>query len=156
MLKNIILQLLKLFYPLVKKWMPFQLFAYLSVGAANTLLNIGLFALLFTLMKSFPLAVETSTAISFGITVLTGFWLTKNFAFTQAGNEKKEVQKQFSKYALVALQGQLSAYLLTKGMIVLLYMNATLAYVITAIIMLTVNYFLQKYFTFRTKKVSIN
>jgi len=155
MLKNYIHQLLKFFYPLVRKLIPYQVYVYLAVGAANTLLNIGLFIVLYLALTNTLLAVEIATVISFTVTVITGFWLSKNFAFTEASNEKKETQKQFGKYALVALQGQLSAYLLTKVMIVLLSMNASVAYVITAIIMLTLNYFLQKYFTFRKKKLSI-
>lgn len=153
MLQKFILQLLNFFYPLMKKFIPFQMYAYLAVGAANTLLNIGLFILCYQAFVATSLAVETATVFSFVITVITGFWLHKNFVFTDAGNDKKDIQQQFGKYALVALQGQLSAYLLTKGMIVLLKMNASAAYVITAVIMLTLNYFLQKYFTFRNRKV---
>ena len=146
-------QLLKLFYPLVKKLMPFQVYAYLAVGAANTVLNIVLFAVLYMALAQTLLAVEAATVISFVITVLTGFWLNKNFAFTNASKEKKETRKQFGKYFLVSLQGQLSAYLLTKGTIVLLDLDASRAYVITALIMLTINYFLQKYYTFHSRKV---
>lgn len=156
MLKKFILQLLNFFYPLVRKFMPFTVYTYLAVGAANTLLNIGLFILCYQVFFATSLAVETATVISFVITVISGFWLHKNFAFTDAGNDKKDIQQQFGKYALVALQGQLSAYLLTKGMTVLLKMNASVAYVITAIIMLTLNYFLQKYFTFRKRRTVVS
>lgn len=156
MLKKFILQLLNIFYPLVKKFMPFQVYAYLAVGAANTVFNIGLFILCYRAFAAAALAFEAATVISFVITVITGFWLHKNFAFSDSGNKRKDLLQQFGKYGLVALQGQLSAYLLTKGMIVLLKMNASLAYIFTAVIMLTLNYFLQKYFTFRKNKVSVN
>lgn len=155
MLKNYIHQLLKFFYPPVKKLMPYQVYAYLAVGTANTLLNIGLFAALYLAFATSLLAVEAATVISFVVTVMTGFWLNKNFAFTNGGDGKKEKVKQFGKYGLVALQGQCSAYLLTKGMIVLFNINASVAYFITAVIMLTLNYFLQKYFTFRRKKLCV-
>jgi putative flippase GtrA len=152
MLKKFILQLLNFFYPLVKKFIPFQVYAYLAVGAANTVFNIGLFIICYKALSATALAVEAATAISFATTVITGFWLHKNFAFTDSGNEKKDILQQFGKYALVALQGQLSAYLLTKGMIVLLKMNASVSYIITAVIMLTLNYFLQKYYTFKKQR----
>jgi len=155
MLRNFIHQLLKFFYPRVKKLMPYQVYAYLAVGAANTLLNIGLFLVLYLALTNTLLVVEIATVISFTVTVITGFWLSKKFAFTDTANDKAATQKQFGKYALVALQGQLSAYLLTKGMIVVINMDASIAYFITAVIMLTLNYFLQKYFTFRKKKLSI-
>ncbi|HEX4957754.1 MAG TPA: GtrA family protein [Lacibacter sp.] len=156
MVRKYIHLLLKFFYPVIKKLIPFEVYAYLTVGAVNTILNIGLFMLLYLMFSNTVLAVETATFISFFVTVLTGFWLQKNFAFTTAGNEKSDTRQQFMKYALVALQGQLSAYLLTKGMILLLHINASAAYVITSIIMLTLNYFLQKYFTFKKRRTIVS
>jgi len=151
MLKNSIHRLLKFFYPLVKKLMPYQVYAYLAVGAANTLLNIGLFIVLYVALAHTMLAVEVATLISFLLTVLSGFWLSKNFAFTSSDNGRKETQKQFGKYFLVSLQGQFSDYLITKGLIIVLLMNPTLAYLISTVVMLILNYFLQKYFTFRSR-----
>ncbi len=155
MLKNIIHTLLKFFYPLVKKLIPYQLYAYLAVGAANTVLNIGLFTVLFLTLDSSVIAVEVATTISFSITVITGFWLTKNFAFTSASNDKAATKKQFGKYFFVALQGQFSDYLITKGLIVVVLLHPTLAYLLSTFIMLILNYFLQKYFTFRNKKIIV-
>lgn len=156
MLKKIILRLLSFFYPLVKKFIPFHIYAYLAVGAANTVLNISLFAILYLLLQSTVFALEAATIISFGITVITGFWLNRTFAFTDAANEKKEINRQFSRYFLVSLQGQFTDYLLTKGFVVILFFNPLLAYFISTAIMLTLTYFLQKYFTFRSKKIRIN
>ena len=152
MIKYFILQSLKLFYPLVKKLMPFQVYAYLAVGAANTVFNIGLFSALYLALSKTIFAVEIATVVSFLITVLTGFWLSKNFAFTSAADGKKETQKQFGKYFLVSFQGQFSDYLITKGLIIFLELNPVVAYFISTFIMLIINYFLQKYFTFRSIK----
>lgn len=155
MLKKLLLQLLDFFYPMVKKMLPFEIYAYLAVGALNTALNIGLFTLLFLHLKNSLLAVEIATGIAFIITVCSGFWLNKHLAFTTSSKEKKDTKKQFGKYALVALQGQLNAYLLTKGMIVWLSLSPSYSYFLTAVIMLTINYFLQKYFTFRSRQKMI-
>lgn len=147
---RLIRQLLKYFYPLFSRWLPYQVYAYLAVGAANTIFNIGLFAIVYHGTKnSSSLSVEIATVISFTISAISGFWLNKHFAFTQADNEKRATGKQFTKYVLVAVQGQISAYLLTKGMVSFLLMDASVAYLLTAIIMLAINYFLQKHFTFR-------
>lgn len=156
MIRNLIHQLLKFFYPLVKKLMPYQVYAYLSVGAANTLLNIGLFVVLYLALAHTMLAVEVATIVSFAVTVITGFWLSKNFAFTDAANDKAATKKQFGKYFLVSLQGQFSDYLITKGLIIVLLMNPTVAYLISTVIMLILNYFLQKYYTFRNNKTNIS
>lgn len=156
MLKKFILQLLNMFYPLIRKFIPFQVYAYLAVGAANTVLNIALFAVLYLAFTYTTLAVEAATVLSFSITVITGFWLSKNFAFTDARKEKKETHRQFRKYFLVSLQGQFSDYLITKGLIVFLLMNPVIAYFISTFIMLILNYFLQKYYTFKTKRIGLN
>ena len=159
MVKNIINYFLKLFYPLFKKVMPYQVYAYLAVGAANTLFNIGMFTAFYLLIShssgflifSFNcknLAVEFATIISFLLSVFSGFWLSKTFAFTEASNEKREKTKQFGKYFLVSLQGQFSDYLITKGLIIFLLIDPTTAYLISTLIMLILNYFLQKYYTF--------
>ncbi len=152
MLSNLIHRMLDFFYPLVKKLLPYEVYVYMAVGAANTVLNIVLFIILYNVLNHMAFAVEVATMVSFVITVLTGFWLNKNFAFTNAANKKSEVQKQFGRYFLVSLQGQFSDYLITKALILVLAMHPNIAYIISTVIMLTVNYFLQKYYTFSTKK----
>ncbi len=162
MIKKIIRHFLELFYPLFKKLLSFQAYAYLVVGAANTLFNIGMFTLVYLLISKSDgfllfgfdcknLAVELATVISFLLSVISGFWLSKNFAFTNASNDKAEKTKQFGKYFLVSLQGQFSDYLITKALIVFMLIEPTIAYVISTIIMLILNYFLQKYFTFSVR-----
>jgi putative flippase GtrA len=155
MLQCLIHQLLRFFYPLVKKLLPYQVYAYLAVGAANTLLNIGLFMIVYFWLSHAIFAVEMATAASFLVTVVSGFWLNKNIAFTNADSGKKDTQKQFGKYFLVSLQGQCSDYLITKALIVLLTFNPGWAYIVSTGIMLVINYFLQKYFTFRNKKLRL-
>jgi putative flippase GtrA len=142
--------------------MPFQVYAYLAVGAANTVFNIVLFTVCYWLIAAravsvagvqiHTLAVETATVISFGVTVITGFWLSKNFAFATASDDKNEKAKQFGRYFLVSLQGQFSDYLITKALIMLLFIKPVIAYFTSTFIMLAVNYFLQKYYTFKAKK----
>ncbi len=167
MIKNTIQWGLNLFYPLFKKFLSFQVYAYLAVGAANTIFNIVLFFVFYFLLISAEnfyslginlstLAVEIATFFSFLISVLTGFWLSKNFAFTNSSNQKREKTKQFGKYFLVSLQGQFSDYLITKGLVIFLHTEPRLAYCISTIIMLILNYSLQKHYTFKAKKENVN
>ena len=162
MMKQFIHRVLLFFYPLMIKWIPFQVFSYLSVGAANTIFNIGLFILCFHTLALWnhifiqKVALELATIISFVVTAITGFWLNKNFAFREASNERNEQIKQFGKYTFVSLQGQFSDYLITKGLVLFLFFHPSIAYCISTIIMLILNYFLQKYFTFRKLKVMID
>lgn len=160
MLKKNIGLLLNLFYPLFKKVLPYQLYAYLAVGAANTALNIVLFAIFYQLvlpdtdllLGSFSIASYTiSLILAFLITVPTGFWLAKYFAFNQADTANSKSKEQLVKYFLVVLQGLVCDYLILKALIVLLNMQPTIAKIVSTCIVLTFNYLLQKYFTFRVK-----
>jgi|GEM_PF-1061223 putative flippase GtrA len=159
-LKSFINFFLKLFYPIFKKWLPFQVYAYLGVGAANTLLNIVLFAIFYEVLPKEGIVLFNQTIasytialiIAFILTVPSGFWLAKYFAFTGAEDNRKENQKQLGKYFLVVLQGLISDYLILKLLIVFTGMHPTIAKTLSTVIVLTVNFILQKYFTFRDKK----
>jgi putative flippase GtrA len=161
--KKLIHHFLDLVYPLFKRILPYQVFAYLGVGAMNTALNIILFAVLYQLLlpepgisiNGFLIASYTiSLLIAFLVTVPTGFWLSKNFAFAAGGSESNEAGKQMGKYFLVVLQGLVSDYLLLKVLIVYGDFHPTLAKIISTFVVLSCNYLLQKYFTFKTKGVS--
>ncbi len=157
--KNFILVSLDLFYPLFKRLLPRQVFAYLAVGAANTILNVCLFAMFYQLIfpqRNFSVAggsvasYTLSLLIAFFITVPTGFWLSKNFAFTDAKADKQSF-KQLMRYFLVVLQGLGSDYLVMKGLIVYAGLNPSIAKIISTMLVLTLNYLLQRSFTFNTK-----
>ncbi|WP_296703388.1 GtrA family protein [Algoriphagus sp.] len=158
-LKKGIESFLQFFYPIFKKWLAYDVYAYLAVGAINTALNILLFAILYEfilpkdgwiladyLIASYTLAL----LISFFATIPTGFWLSKNFAFKSASSETKKTTKQLFKYILVVGQGLGSDYLILKGLIVFFEMEPTVAKIFSTVIVLTVNFLLQKYFTFKT------
>ena len=157
-LKRGIFYFLNIFYPIFRKWIPFQVYAYLAVGAANTLLNILLVAFFYELIlpqKTFGfLGLELASytialILAFIITVPTGFWLSKHFAFVMAANNRSANQKQLLKYFLVVLQGVGSDYLILKLLIIYCGLQPTMAKFLSTIMVVTVNYLLQKYFTFR-------
>ena len=162
MIKSLLQQLLNLFYPLVKKWLPFDVYAYLAVGAINTGLNILLFAALYQFL---PLQIQLGSSgiviasytvgllLAFIATVPTGFWLAKNLAFQQSATT--DSGKQLIKYFLVVLQGLLTDYLLMLAMIELLHVHPTVAKIMSTLIVLSFNYLLQKYFTFKAVRVEV-
>lgn len=160
MLKKIIQYFLQLFYPVFKKILPYRVYAYLAVGAANTALNIGLYTLLYRLIipqpgvmiRDFLVASYTiSLLIAFLVTVPTGYWLAKHFAFNTGANVPSQNFKQIGRYFIVVLQGLGSDYLILKGLIVFFNVDPVMAKIISTLIVLTVNYLLQKYFTFKMK-----
>ena len=149
---------LHLFYPIFKKWMNYQVYAYLAVGAINTALNIFIFAALYEWVlpkagydiQGYNVASYTvALIIAFFATIPTGFWLSKNFAFKTETTSKKKTGFQFFKYFLVVGQGLGSDYLLLKAQVVLFDIEPTVAKIISTVVVLTVNFLLQKYFTFK-------
>ncbi len=155
-MQGLIQQFLQLFYTPFSKWLPFEIYAYLAVGAANTLLNILLFTLFYEVILpkqtfDFTLfAIESYTLsllIAFVLTLPTGFWLSKTFAFLNA--QSSQTAWQFSKYFLVVLQGLLSDYLVFKLCIVFLAMDPVGAKITSTFLVISINYLLQKYFTFK-------
>lgn len=146
------------FYRIFKKWLPYDVYAYLAVGGLNTALNILIFAVFYEwilpkqgiwildfTIQSYSIAL----LLAFFATIPTGFWLSKNFAFKQAEEPLKKTPKQLFKYLLVVGQGLGSDYLILKSLVLFLEIEPTLAKLISTGIVLTVNFLLQKYFTFK-------
>ncbi len=161
MLNQSISYFLRAFYPLFRKVLPFQVYTYLACGAVNTALNIVLFALFYQVLLPLPGVViaghmipsyTISLIIAFLLTVPTGFWLNKQFAFKKDQQEATADRKQGVKYFLVVLQGLLSDYLIMLAFIVWFHFHPTVAKIISTVIVLSLNYLLQKHFTFKTDK----
>ena len=159
MIRSLIQTVLDIFYPLFERFFPYDVYAYLAVGAANTALNIFLFAICYQFVLppegasffGFTIASYTiSLIVAFFATIPTGFWLAKHFAF-KSGAGTGRTGRQLGKYFLVVLQGLGSDYLLLVGFILLAGFHPTLAKVVSTVIVLSVNFLLQKYFTFQVK-----
>ena len=156
-MKNLINRILELLYPPFKRLMNFSVFAYLSLGAVNTVLNIALFALFYQiiLIKSeyliFDRPIESYTislVYAFLLTIPSGYWLAKHFAFKTENSAS--TASSFIKYSMVVTQGLISDFLLMKLMIEVMDIHPTIAKVNSTVIVLTANYILQKYFTFKS------
>lgn len=155
-MKKIINKILDLIYPMFGRFMTRSVFAYLSLGAANTALNILLFAWAYHFLfesesyevSSFEIQSYTlSLLFAFILTVPSGYWLAKHFAF-QSDVEQSSIAS-FFKYCLVVGQGLVSDYVIMKVLIVWLLAHPTIAKISSTVIVLTINYLLQKYFTFK-------
>ena len=152
---------LRIFYTPVKRFLPFQVYTYLACGAANTFLNIVLFAFFYQVILPQPgfyignllfASYTISLVIAFMLTVPTGFWFNKNFAFRQEEDAPGTKGKtQGIKYFLVVLQGLLSDYLIMVCLILYCHLHPTLAKIISTVVVLSLNYLLQKHFTFKNR-----
>lgn len=159
MLYRIINYILQLIYPIFRSVFPYELFAYLAVGAMNTALNIIIFAIIYNYIALLPemhihgysIANYTiALLVAFIATAPTGYWLARHFAFTKSKTQR--VLLQFIKYLVVVVQGLISDYLILKALIVVFNVYPTIAKIISTIIVLSLNYILQKFFTFQVRR----
>lgn len=157
--KNKILIFLHFLYPLGKPFFTFEIFTYHIVGIVNTTFNILLFWLLYnyvfanTSISFYGTIVASHTIcllLAFAASIPTGYWLNKNFAF-QANSSEASSKNRFWKYVLVVSQGLLLDFALFTFLIQALDVKPNLAKLISTVIIVTINYLLQKHFTFRKK-----
>jgi putative flippase GtrA len=151
---------LGIFYPVFRRFLPYQVYAYLAVGSLNTALNLVLFFGFFHFMVPASGIViyhntiapyTVSLLLAFIATIPTGYYLNSYFAFSD-DSRSEDHKKVIIKYFLVVLQGLLADYLLLRLLVEVAHLYPTVAKVISTVVILTVNYLLQKHFTFKNKK----
>lgn len=167
-LKSSISAVLLLFYQLIfRKFLNFQVYSYLVIGVFNTAWNILLFHIFYYHILPAKLNqpwdfLPTHTLaliLAFCLTAPIGFYLMRNFTFTQ-GTQSALIQ--FVKYIYVLLQGlgleSLIVYAMVEFMQIekFIHSGATVAKICASAIVATINFFLQRYFTFSRKKIKVD
>lgn len=138
--------------------MPLQTFRYAACGGGNTVLAIIVFNLSntllfggdnvdlgFVVLKSYNAALFVSFCVSFTV----GFLLMKYVVFT-ASNIKGRVQ--LFRYLVSYLVNLALSYFLMKILVEYASINATVAQLITTVVVIALSYLTQKHFSFGTKK----
>ena len=167
------------FYPFFKKIMPLQTFRYAACGGGNMVTGFIVFTLVYhivalqhqvnflgiqysivlfkqqqatVLMMQFSFIVfkvhSFSLFCSTIATFIIGFLLNKYVVFT-ASNLKGRVQ--FFRYFLACLSSFCINYFLLNAFVLYLHLYPVLAQVIVTIIVVTISFFMQQYFTFKVK-----
>ncbi len=149
-----------LYFPFIRKYIPYDLFRYGACGAGNLGLDFVLFFLFFHLVfrkQDFNLGIVVLSPhiaalfSSFFITFFTGFWLMKNIAFRQSPLRN---HVQLFRYLLVVGVNVLINYLGMKLLVDAMHIYPTPSKVMVTCVATAVSYFSQKYFTFRGSQVS--
>ena len=154
--KNAIRNFIDFFYPPFQKLMPLQTFRYAACGAANTVLDIGLFAINynFILHKQVLnlgfMAFEPYTAafiMSFCISFPVGFFLMRHIVFTQSTLHGRV---QLFRYFLLVTACIFLNYVFIKLFVEKFHFYPTVAKMATTVIVIAFSYLTQKHFTFKT------
>lgn len=158
-LASLLTKAIDLFYiPVVRKFVPQQIFRYGACGAANMTLD----AVWYFIIYNFIVAKQfvdlgfvvisphiLSLVIVFPITFFTGFWLNRNVAFRTTHIESR---KQLLRYLLTVLGSILINYASMKLLVEHAHLWATPSKIITTVVSTIYSYLASRYFAFATKR----
>jgi putative flippase GtrA len=159
LIKNWIIQTIDLFYPAVKRLMPLQTFRYAACGGANTVLGLLLYFLFFNyVFRSQNVSIvivvlkahNAALFIAGCVTFCVGFLLNKFIVFTSSNLQGKI---QLFRYFISFSSNLVVNYFLLRLFIELLKLDEFLAQLISTIIIVTLSYLTQKYFSFKEQTV---
>lgn len=158
-MKNLVLRILDIFYPIFKPFFDKQTYYYAACGGANTILDLGLYFISFNyIFKKEIVQITDSIAFepyiaaflfAFIITFPIGFALSKYIVWTES-NLKGRVQ--LFRYFLLVLINLFLNYALLKIFVETFHIFPTISKMLTIVIVVTISYLTQKHFTFKVKK----
>lgn len=143
------------YFPLFRKFIPFDTFKYAACGGGNMVFDLSLYALLYNFVfdkTNFDLGfLVLSPHIAafltvFPITFLTGYWLNNTIVFK--GSPMKNRTK-LSRYLLVVCASLLINYIGLKFFVEHLHFYPTPSKFLVTVIATLVSYVSQRNFTFR-------
>jgi putative flippase GtrA len=154
-IRAFILQLVDIFYPMFRRFMPLQTFRYAACGGFNTLLDITLFFISYNfILKKLPVHAGFLTIgphiaaflISFCITFPIGFYLSRYVVFQETSVAKRE---QLGKYFMVVLGCLFLNYGFLKLFVDVFKWYPTPSKLATTVFVVAFSYVSQKNFTFK-------
>jgi putative flippase GtrA len=157
-----ILQLVDLFYPLFRRFMPHQTFRYAACGGFNTVLDIGLFFVSYNyLFHKEPVHTGILTISphiasflsAFLVTFPIGFYLSRYVVFQETSVAKKV---QLFRYFIVVLGCLILNYIFLKLFVEVFGWYATPSKLATTVFVVAFSYYMQKYFTFKAVEVGVD
>ena len=155
-LSSLITNTIDLFYiPVVRRFVPQQIFRYGACGA----LNMSLDALWYFVIYNFIVAKQfvdlgfviisphiLSLAIVFPITFFTGFWLNRNVAFRTTHIDS---WRQMLRYLLTVIGAIIINYISMKLLVEHAHLWATPSKLLTTVISTVYSYLVGRYYTFK-------
>jgi len=159
-IRELILVIIDFFYSPFQRLIPIETFRYAATGGFNTVLDISLYFICYNFIIRKQVVDLQIVSISphiaaflivFPITFFTGFLLAKYITFT--GSEIRG-RIQLMRYMLSVSGSIFLNYFFIKLLVEFGGLWPTLSKVITTIIVVIYSYFVQKFYTFKTTRVS--
>lgn len=155
-MKQRISSFIDIFYPPFRKVMPLQTFRYAFCGGVNTLAGLTIYTLSYSLLfraedvwfGGFAFKPHTAALfLAFCFSFLLGFILNKYIVFTTSSLRGRI---QLFRYFITFLSNLGINYLFLKLFVEFMHWNAIISQVLTTCIVVSISYFSQKHFSFRT------
>lgn len=155
-----IFNILDIFYPMFRKFMPLQTYHYAACGGVNTLLTLATYFVAYNFLfhkEVFyigTLALKPHIAalfVSFIVSLPVGFYLSMYVIFQ--GSYLKR-QTQFFRYFTVILGCMIIDYIGLKVFVEIFHWYPTVSKLINTVIVILFNYFSQRHFSFKTARPS--
>ena len=129
---------------IVEKYKPF--FKYCLVGSSGTLIDLGVFYVLYEVLL-FHVLISATT--SFILAVINNFLLNKFWTFR---DKSKNYRKQFIKFLIVSCVGLCFTLFFVYIFIEIFKIWSVLSKAMTSLIVLSWNFLGNKYWTFKSKE----
>ncbi|HVG42772.1 MAG TPA: GtrA family protein [Chitinophagaceae bacterium] len=155
-----IFNLLDIFYPLFKRFMPLQTYHYAACGGSNTALSILLYFISYNYILKKQVVHFGMLAISphimalliaSCITLPIGFYLSM-FVVFQGSYLRRRIQ--FLRYFLVVLACLILNYVFLKFFVEVLGWYPTVSQIINTVIIVCFSYLSQRHFSFKIRKIT--
>lgn len=157
-IRSLILTVVDAFFPLFKGIMPLQTFRYAACGGFNTLFSIVLYYVGYTFIFKeeivhighFALEPHIAADYLFAIWISfpIGFYLSRYVVFQES---KLPRRIQFFRYAVVVVGSMGLNYFFLKFFVEMIQLDATLAKVCTAVIVIVFSYVSQSNYSFKSR-----
>lgn len=158
-IRDIIIRIVDFFYFPFLRFIPREIFRYGATGGANMIFDIFLYFVFYNYILDKQIIELGFIAISphiaaflivFPITFTTGFLLAKYVTFT-ASEIRGRIQ--LFRYGLTVAGAILLNYVFLKFFVEFVGLYATMAKIVTTIIVVGYSYLSQRYFSFQTGKI---
>jgi putative flippase GtrA len=158
MVKTHLTNFIDFFYPPFGRLMPVQTFRYAVCGGTNTLLDIFMYFVSYHFIlheRNVNLGIVTISPyvlafiMSFCISFPTGYFLNKNIVFPQSTLQGRV---QLFRYFLLVVICLALNYIFIKLFVEQFHLYATVAKILTTVIVISFSYLTQKNFTFRAER----
>lgn len=149
--KSVLKKGIYIFHSYLKPFMSERVYVYLAVGGICFFINFMVFHVSFYFIYvklTNPIIPPSIAAIlsSLSFTLPIGFYMNLNFVFF---GSKLSKQIQFIRYVISTILGVFASGFLIKFFISDLKWNVTVSFLLNMMIIQTINYFVQMYFSFK-------